>query len=70
MDNKDFLMSKTTWGAFFILAEPVFTLFGFDLDTDSMVQAITTAIGSALFIYGQFRRKTTINSIAGFKIKY
>lgn len=71
MQNKDLLSSKSTWGVIIALVlVPLAQQIGVDLgDYDALAQTLAEITGGILFLVGQFTRKTTINSVAGVKIK-
>lgn len=69
MENKDFLQSKSTWGAIILLLAPLLSNFGIDIDQGAVTETITGIVGGIVFIWGQLTRKTKINSIIGIKVK-
>lgn len=69
MENKDLFQSKATWGAVFLLLNPVLNKFGITIDQEGMVEAASTIVGAALFVWGQLTRKSGIGSVAGVKVK-
>lgn len=68
MDNKDFLQSKSTWGAIVLLLAPLLNIFGIDIDEGAVTEAVTVVVGGLIFVWGQLTRSTKINSIAGIKV--
>lgn len=68
MKNKDFLKSKATWGAIFLLIAPLLQSFGLDINVEKTVETITQLIGGVLFIVGQFTRDSKINTVAGIQV--
>jgi len=69
MYNKDFFASKTTWGALIMLLAPALKTVGIEIDEQGVVDAITTLVGLGVFLWGQFTRKSEINTVAGIKVK-
>ena len=71
MYDKDFFMSKTTWGMVVTLLGPMLTrYFGIAPEgQEALVDAVTTLVGVAVFLWGQFARKGEIVSVVGIKVK-
>ncbi len=70
MGEKDFFASKATWGAIILLIAPALAMLDIEItDQQGLVDALTTIIGLAVFVVGQFKRKTKIGSIAGLPVK-
>jgi len=71
MYGKDFFASKTTWGMIVALFGPILNqYFGISPEGHgALVDAIVSAIGGVVFVWGQFTRKTEITTVASVKVK-
>ncbi len=64
--TKDFLQSKTTWGMLLVALNPILAHYGLQLPlTDEVITNFMNGAGTALFIWGQLTRNTTISTVAG-----
>ena len=71
MGAKDLLLSKTTWGYLLPIIYIGLNKLGYSTPADlsPYIDAIVGVVSGIIFLWGQFARKTTINSVAGIQVK-
>lgn len=71
MQTKNFLQSKTLWGAFIMAAPTVAQLVGINLTTEdareisSLVETGAQVVGGAMVVYGRIKATSNIKFLGG-----